>query len=335
MIPMETQKVQTTLLQATHRQAPRLAFAPSLALVVLLALGALPARAAGLLGEGTVVDSASGVVFVARPKGGIEAIDLTTGASLWTSADAAKPLSITGGVLLAQAEPGEKGDLVLATLNPRTGALVRRSALALPAGIRATVADGLQGSFRVRAMAANAVDPANPANTALFLAWTATRVPGPTRGRRVRPSLGVEGGAAPSGVLRGVARLDLGTGKIVAAVPGEAAGAAGEVDAGRFSLDGRYTLAAERIEGALNDFSWTLTERATGKVAGVLDVPASLAPITVAGSAVVYLARPSMRMEKGEARSEPLRLRALDLSTGAELWTREVRDLRFHGPFPP
>jgi hypothetical protein len=216
-------------------------------------------------------------------------------------------------------------------LNPRTGALVKRSALALPAGVRATVADGLQGSFRVRAQAA---DAAAPEGTAVLLAWTATRVPGPARGRE-RSSPGIEGDAAPSGVLRGSARLDLGTGKIVAAAAGEVVGAAGEVDAGRFSLAGRYALAAERIEGTLNDYRWTLAERATGKVVGVFDVPASLAPLTVAGSAVVYLARPSMRVEKGERRSEPLRLRALDLSTGAELWTREVRDLRFHGPFPP
>lgn len=332
MTPMETQKVQTTIPQASRRQAPRLAFASfAFTLIALFSLGALPARAAGLLGEGAIVDSAGEVAYVARPQGGIEAIDLATGASLWASAAAEKPLAFVDGALLAQGEPGEKGELQLATLNPRTGALVRRSTLALPAGVRATVADGLQGSFRVRAVAA---DPANPADTAVFLAWTSTRVPGPVRGRE-RSSPGIEGSAAPSGVLRGAARLDLGTGKIVAATPGEVVGAAGEVDAGRFSLDGRYSLAAGRVEGTLNDYRWSLAERVTGKVAGVFDVPASLAPLTVAGSAVVYLARPSMRVERGKSRSEPLRLRALDLSTGAELWTREVRDSGFHGPFPP
>ncbi|HXU34272.1 MAG TPA: PQQ-binding-like beta-propeller repeat protein [Thermoanaerobaculia bacterium] len=320
----------TKTFRTSRGPAQRLAFVMPLALGVLLALETLPARAAGLLGEGAVVDPAGAVAFVARPQGGIEAIELATGTSLWTRADAAKPLASTAGALLAQAEPGEKGELQLATLNPRTGALIGRSALALPAGVRAGVADNLQGSFRVRAVAAA---PANSADTAVLLAWTATHAP--LRGRRQDPLAGIESPAETGDVLRGAARLDLATGKVAAVALDEVARSTAESDDGFTSLDGRYSLVAERIEGALHEYRWTLADRATDKVAGVLDLPVSLAPFAVAGSAVVYLARASMRVEKGESHSEPLRLRALDLSTGAELWTREVRDSGFHGPFPP
>jgi hypothetical protein len=60
-----------------------------------------------------------------------------------------------------------------------------------------------------------------------------------------------------------------------------------------------------------------------------------MAPFVVSGSRIVYVAQPAMRVEGKKMIEEPLRLRALDLKTGAEMWTALVTDTAYRGPFPP
>jgi hypothetical protein len=54
------------------------------------------------------------------------------------------------------------------------------------------------------------------------------------------------------------------------------------------------------------------------------------------GSRLYYVAQPSTRRAGGgELLRQPLRLRALDLRSGAEQWAVPVVDTAYRGPFPP
>lgn len=322
--------------------------------VFLIAAAPSPARAGSLLGDGSVVDAARGIGYVARPQGGIEALDLATGKAVWRSDAAAKPLALvaaTGGnagTLLAQDEPGASGALRLATLDAATGAEKGRVELALPEGVAATVTDNLRGAFRLRAAVLEG-------ESSVLLAWTASAAP-PSSGF-LPPDLSVRdpagspvavGTPAGKGIRRGAARLDLTAGRAVAAGDSEAVAialaidrnlarglAAAEAVPGLPSIDGRHALRSERVAGSLHTYRWSISDRGTGAVEAVLDAPVSLAPFVVAGGQVIYLAQPALWRDDGVMIHKPLRLRALDLATGAERWQAAVRSSAYGGPIPP
>lgn len=317
--------------------------------VFLIAAAPPPARAGHLLGDGSVVDAARGIAYVARPEGGIEALDLATGRAVWRSDAAAKPLALAGGALLAQDEPGASGEFRLATLDAATGLEKRRVQLVLPEGVRATVTDNLSGAFRARAVWPEGDGPA-------LIAWTATALP-PSSGflppdlslRAPAESSAAAGAPAGKGVRRGAARLDLAAGRAFPADDPEAVGIAIAIDrslartgsagpagvAGLPSIDGRHALRSERVAGSIHTYRWSISDRATGAVVAVLDAPVSLAPYVVFDGRVIYLAQPALSRDRGVTVRKPLRLRALDLATGAESWQAAVRSSAYGGPIPP
>jgi hypothetical protein len=325
-------------------------FAPPFAAVGFAVLmAAAPVRASHLLGDGAVVDAPRGIAYVAQPQGGIEALDLATGKAVWRSAAAAKPLALADGALLAQDEPGEGGTLRVAMLDAGTGVEKERTELALPSGLAATVTDNLRGTFRIRASVLEGDGSA-------VLTWTATTAP-PLRGflppdlsRAPVPALAPA--ASAGGLRRGAARLDLATGRATSAADAEIAGLAvavdrslapgGSIEAGSAegsldltSIDSRHALTSERVAGSLHTYRWSISVRGTGSVIAVLDAPVSFAPFVVVGRNVIYLAQPSMRRESDMTIRRPLRLRALDLATGADVWQAVVRDSAYSGPIPP
>ncbi len=327
-----------------------------------VAAPACAAYTAFRLGDGAVVDPVRAVAFIAQPQGGIEALDLSTGKAVWRSASAAKPLALlAGGALLAQDEPGADGTLRLALLDPATGAEKGRTDFALPEGVRASVVDDLRGTFRVRAAVA-------PDTQEVLLAWTATATPPlhgflpPDISRVPVPVAALAAVAAPAapvatGLRRGAARLDfvdgdLATGKATPADDTEADSIALAIDRslapgaevelttgaaapGLLSIDRRHALASERVAGTLHTFRWSVSLVETGAVVAVLDAPVSLAPFVVVGANVIYIAQPSARRAPSGMLRRPLRLQALDLSTGAEAWQAVVRDAAYGGPVPP
>jgi hypothetical protein len=325
---------------------------PLVAAGLAVLTSAVPVRAAQSLGDGAVVDAARGIAYVAQPQGGIEALDLSTGKAVWRSAAAAKPLALVGGALLAQDEPGNDGALRLATLDAATGAERMRAELALPVGISATVTDNLRGTFRVRAGVLEG-------ESSVVIAWTAAAAP-PLRGflppDLSRTPVGAPAAAVPAaragGFRRGAARLDLAAGRLTPVLDSEAVGLAAALDrslapaasaeaagesgfAGLPSIDGRHALTSERVAGTLHAYRWSISDRATGAVVAVLDAPVSFAPFVVAGPKVIYLAQPSLWRENGVTIRQELRLRALDLATGAVGWQAVVRDSAYRGPIPP
>lgn len=291
------------------------------------------------LADGVVVDGARRVAYVMAPRGGIDAVELESGAALWTSATAARPLLLAGDLLLAQAEESEPGRLDLISFDVRDG---RRGGLEagvdLPEGVRARLHDGARSSFRVRA----GLDGGD-----VVLSWQATEVGG---GELQGYLPGPEEGSAPAAKafrrLEGAVALDLDSGavrpfaKAVLAPPsldalpqGQAKGLAGRLFT---SADRRHLLASDRVPGGgWSSYRWTLYDRATGAKLGEIDHYTSSAPFVVAGGRLFFVAQPYFQRRGEDVVEVPRQLQAVDLASGAELWAKEVTYPNFAGPFPP
>lgn len=311
----------------------------ALALLVLLAPGASMAAGDPLrsLYDGVVVDSASGAAYVMSPRGGVDALELATGNVIWNSRDAAKPLLIKDGKLLAQARPGKDGELVVVALDAKAGKPAGRVDIEIPGFVRANVLDGPSRKFRAQAFEA--------ADGAVVVTWTAEE------GRALQGLVEPEedgtpvqdaAAAAKTPTLSGAVKIDVAAGRAVPVSGAEprslTAQVAGDaIDARQIrSIDGRHILRSERNpEGGLwNRYRWTITDAAGVKL-GSVEAPVSMAAFVVSGNQLFYVAQPSVRREENKLVEQPLRLRALDLRTGAELWASAVVDSTYRGPFPP
>lgn len=320
---------------------------PALALVAGLLAPATAMANAPALHDGVLIDAAAGAAYVMSPKGGIEALELATGNVLWKSLDAGKPLLVQNGTLIAQAAPDGPGKLVLVALDTRQGAVRERVNVPIPATLRANLVDGPSQSFRTQAFAAEG---------SAVVTWTAEDgrtlqgILPPTEEATSNDSAAPANaaGAAKAGPqpLRGAARINLGTGQAVAMKYEEALQAQAASVRTPFSrdlelrqissLDGQHTLRSERSKsGSLAArYRWTILDKA-GATVGTVDAPVSMARFVVSGTRLFYVAQPLARKEGNQLIQEPLRLRSLDLQTGAELWNKPVIDSAYRGPFPP
>lgn len=323
------------------KNAVRAAWA--LALLVGLLTPALAfAQSAGALHDGVVVDAASATAYVISPKGGIDALDLATGNVRWTSKAAVKPLAVVDGALLAQAAASDSGELPVVAFDAK-GVVKQQLRIELPAGVRAQVADGPSRLFRAEAFASE--------DGAVVVTWAASESR-PVQGLLEQDAAGetlTSGALSAQEPLAGAARVDLSTGR-VADVPSAKAQslqvAARAATAGKgldlrrqlASLDGRHVLTTERLaaseSGAQRRYRWTITD-ASGTTVGTVEAPVGRASFVVAGSQLLYVAPQVVRAEGNRLVEEPLRLQALDLRTGAALWSAAVVDTAFRGPFPP
>lgn len=307
--------------------------------LVMAAALAAPAFGDALpLADGVVVDGDRGLAYVMSPRGGIEAIDLASGAVAWRSEKGARPLAVVGERLLTQNEPGVRGrGLALATLRlDRGGAFERGFAAPLPAHVTASVVDHRGGTFRLTPAASG---------SEVLLRWTATIFPS-------RGALWSEkDGNAAARVEEGVVRIDPAAGRAVAMSAAEAAAWNGAVQAGalrelargaggerRFrSVDDRHEVAsASRLgDDGRPRFTWSLSEVATGRELSGIEMSRALLPFLVAAGRLLVVAPPEGRAANGRMEQEPQRLSAYDESAATELWTVALRDVRYHGPVPP
>jgi hypothetical protein len=291
--------------------------------------------------EGVVVAPRLGLAYVMRPGGGLDALDLASGAVRWRSDSAAKPLALAGQRLIAQAESGGANVLKLVSLDARSGAARETVRIDLPAGVAAPVVDSASGSFRVQADASG---------SELAVRWEATGVGAPAQG--VLPA--ENEGQAPV-VVAGEAVVDLGSSLRVKTEPSvrsmrsptlaraalqelPASAVAGAQGRQLLSADGRHVLVTEPIEGAglsLYRHQWTIYERASGARLGSVSSLVSATPFVVVGR-TLYQVEPAhaVRREGGFA-EHPAALRAVSLTTGAEEWRTAIRETAFSGPFVP
>jgi hypothetical protein len=171
------------------------------------------------------------------------------------------------------------------------------------------------------------------------------------------------GASEPGGdaiIVRGMARIDLSTGTVTAteaarmpAAPGPPPVSAGDsapasdlelgmtlpgVPQPQFlSADGRHVLSSQRIadDPEWDKYVWTIFERDSGRHVGELRAHLRYAPFFVSGARVICRTPPYERLQGPDMVQEPLQLRAVDLSTGAQVWSQPVRDTVDREPPPP
>jgi hypothetical protein len=311
----------------------------------IFALAAVSAQTGSLAGipalhQGVVVDAAAGRAFVMNLESAIDGLDLATGSVRWTSRAAAKPLMIVGRDLIAQAPPGERGQLMLAVLDSGTGTARQRLEVEFPPGVRANLADSPSEVTEVQIFMAG---------TEPIVVWTARRqsLRGMPEFETAPTREAVTAQAIEAEPLQGAARLNLVRGNVVAmsyedamalkSQPLSFASVAATAGLAQMtSVDGRHVLRSERaeVDGPRARYRWTISE-SSGATVGTISAPVSMAPFAVGGNHLFYVALPSLRREGDKFVDEPLRLRALDLSSGAEVWARQVADTAYRGPFPP
>lgn len=327
------------------------------ALVACSAPRPVPAQEEAVAGAfelrpGVIVDPARGLVYLMSPQGGIDAVDLALGTPVWSTEEAAKPLALGGDLLVGQVEPsGSKNELEIAALDTRQqGRRVVADAIGLPDTVRVSIDDGLDTSFAARARASA---------TEALIAWEFLERP--LRGMAPedpRPSL--RGGpprpieSEPPGVdapaTGGTLRMNLATGALSAVEPDEtvvpvykvldlpaADRLAGVPGPQILSADGRHVLGSERIadDKLWDKYRWTIFLRTTGERVAEFTDYRSQAPFALSGSLLIYETGPYSRRTDSGMADEPLKIRAVDLATGEERWSRPIRDTRYRGPFPP
>jgi hypothetical protein len=146
-----------------------------------------------------IVDLEQGTVYLMNPLHGIDAVKLSSGQLLWSTAHAAKPLLLDGNLLIAQAEvPGRENLLRIVELNTTNPSQPLLAVdVNLPDGVLAAIEEGLGTSFQVSA---------RKQQDALIVAWSFLRqtISG------VSPTLGGPGDYTTNGA----ARIHLGTGVV-------------------------------------------------------------------------------------------------------------------------
>ncbi|NOT01687.1 MAG: PQQ-binding-like beta-propeller repeat protein [Phycisphaerales bacterium] len=322
---------------------------------VLLAAGfpgvtiAQPADESFALRPGVVVEPQTKHIYLMTPARAVEALDAETGATLWTVSVAAQPLTVGDGLLVCQWEPDAPDDaLDLIVLNTReNGKRESTAKVDLPAGVRAGIEHDLGGQFLVYA-AADRTDS--------FVNWEFRRVA--VRGMPTDDELPDE--ALPDGAprpvenkqdTRGAVKIELRTGKAAAVnpeeVPQDRRASAPENLTGsegaptdptqRLSIDGAHTLRSKRIakDDTWDKYEWTIVETATGAKTGQTTSHLSQAAFMVIGGRLVFETGPFTRRTDAGLVEEPLTLRAVDLSTGKQVWSRPVRDTEYRGDYPP
>lgn len=284
------------------------------------------------LRQGVVVDLDAGRVYVMRPDNSVEAMRIDDGASLWRAGDAGQPLAVSGNVLLTASAPvGGGPELELSAYDAGSGAVSFTSDVALPEGVRALMGNTMSSSFSAKAI---------PVGDEVYISWSyvnfprrgmleeePAEAPTPTTGALVydtgsRESTAVQPEALPETVR-----------SAMMPTAGEASPSAGE----RQSIDGRHTLRSERIadNNTWDNYRWTIVDNSTGGVVGRMRSHLASVPFVIEDSKIVFEAGPHARRVEGAMQEQPLRVQAVDLTSGENVWSRDVRDMAYRGPFPP
>jgi photosystem II stability/assembly factor-like uncharacterized protein len=293
------------------------------------------------LRPGVVIDRQRGFAYVMTPEGGTEAVSLANGSRVWNSSAAAKPLAVARDRLVGQAETNSN-TLRIVVLDPATGKELLAGDRPLPAGVRASVSETNDGVF---------VAAARPTDADPVVSWEYRErhkrgVPPGTEGAITVTTPGSPIAAAAQPTRAGAFRFNVESG---ASAPADAPGpspasvprveevpppqrVAGESGQQLFSADRRHvmTSAVNQDGGIWSKYRWTIVDAATAKPIGTFTSHLARAPFFVNGSEIVYETGPYVRGET----TEPLKIRAADLQTGKELWSRVVRDTAQRSPRP-
>ena len=326
------------------------------------------------LSPGVVIDPDRSEAYVMHPEGGIAAVDLAAGNDLWRSREAAKPLTVAADALVSQAEePGPANALKIVTLNTRTGGQrMVESLVPLPPNVYPTIAQAPHRSFTAHAVpeAGEATlswefteeplrgMPPGPLQVLPGEAPAAVSAIAEAADDAAAPTVfaaPVEPGAHPE-VLRGAVRIDLSSGTVAPAISPHFAPAAAAAPVGQtspdlasdaaladvpkpqfLSADGNHILSSKRIadDPEWDKYLWTVYDRSTGARVGEFRTHIRYGPFFVKDGRAIYQMPPHARRTAAGFVESPPQIEAVDLASGARVWSHAVRDTVDRGPRPP
>jgi PQQ-like domain len=292
------------------------------------------------LGPGVIVDLKEKHIYLMTPERSVEAVNIGTGKTLWSTGEAAKPLGVGNGLLVCQADaPAPSSTLNLVVLNAQSGRTVTSGSVALPAQVVAQVDDSLSNKFSARAVAIG--DDA-------FVSWEDQAFPvrgmppSPDETARVRTIARQAAGTVKFDVRSGRGTLVEPAAvpkSVLDARPMNLTGAPGApIDTTqRISIDGRHTLKSKLVgnDSVWDKYEWTIMDNTTDQAIGQVRSHLSQSGFVVADSLIVFETGPFVRKIGSRLVNEPLMLRAVDLRSGNQVWNRRIRDTTYRGPFPP
>ncbi|MEO1034865.1 MAG: hypothetical protein AAFX44_04805 [Pseudomonadota bacterium] len=277
-----------------------------------------------------------------RPGNSVEAVEAASGRVQWRTEQAAKPLLASDGRLLCQVPTAETSTLQLVVIDSASGSSeVSRADVALPQGVAGSIDETLDGKFMTDARLADSravVGWEYQSTRIRAVPFDDTSMVTPADAQSVRPS-----------TRRGYYAIDLGTGEsaLLDAPPAAYTTASvrnlwesSSVKPGPnqwLSRDGMHLLTSERVadDQTWAKYQWTITSTDTGNQLGRLRSHVSRTDFVVVDDTVLYVTEPYERRVGNKRESAELTLRAVSLRSGDQVWSRELRDTKFRGPYPP
>ena len=275
--------------------------------------------------SGAIYQRRGSRLFLARPRGGIVAIDAATGGELWSRETAHVPLLAADGRLLARRAPRD-GGLELAILDAESGDELATLRAALPEGVVAPLDHTAAVSFEVSAR----WQEGEAIVDWRYLERWAAALPADATSPFARQETGS-------------LRVDLERARLVGRSSGEAdpelaarapdrAAPAGTIEppfdpvASLPAADGRTVSYSRRLEAsALERYEWAILDAEDGGLLGTLRASSSAAPFVVHGDLVVVVERPFGQRIEGRWEEVPYRVRARRLAGGEEVWAHPLR----------
>lgn len=319
-----------------------------------------PTMGAFQLRPGVIVDADRRIAYVMSAEGGIDAVELAQGTRVWSTKQAAKPLALKDDRLISQAEvSGAGNELQIVILDTQQrGRRVVAGTMALPAGVKVSIDETLNSSFVAgsRALEGDAIvsweHSAHPiSGVPPGMEETMGGIPPGEEGALNLAALPAREAARPLATTSGTFQIDLSSGATSPFQPEAVPVALGlrpavltvesrvpGVSGVQFlSADRRHALSSQRIadDSVWDKYRLTIFDHGTGKSVGEFKSHLSLVSFFVLGSKVIYETGPYVRRTGQGMVEEPLKIRAVDLRTGQELWSWQVRDTTFSGAFPP
>jgi len=294
--------------------------------------GEVRSQALQELRPGVLIDSDLGHCFLMGPKG-IDAVEIRSGARLWHSDQAVKPIALQGKSLIAQAAIQEFGRLRLIILDVETGSQLRSAFIDLPQEVFAHTTDTLGASFDLWSL------EVQTGARGVLIAWRFEQ--------RVAQGMAPTGDASAKASFSGSFRLDPGTGESTPLTEVAQRSRERWLVASQERIDGvpgrqfverreSHVLASNKVAdpGVWNRYQWTVYS-GEGQRLGALDTFISFAPFVVYDSLLLFETPPFSRTEgETEVAAGPM-FRTVDLRNGAERWSRPLREIAYPGPFPP
>jgi hypothetical protein len=304
-----------------------------------------------VLRPGVVINSDGTILYMMSPGGGTRAVDVLSGRSIWYTEEAAKPLTVSGGLLVAlkntpKVEPENPAPQYLDVmfLNARDGQKQRTVQVPLPGQDWSAIDDGPGLALHVAAsveqasvalswfVEGNKLTGVAPPRAATVAGRSAAATLSKTNGGKVRINIEtglVETEPVDTATAERLTRLDTVKESQLAKVSSVRQGP-------YLSADGRHVLASQLVgddRDLKTKYLWTISA-ADGTRIGEIYSPFPRAPFFVSGTKLIFESRPYAILVNGKMTREPLTLRVVDISSGTATWSFPLRDTTFYGPFP-